>query len=53
MAARLIGHDLSRPGQAYDDLFEAIKNVGRNWWHSLDSTWIVITDKSPTTVRDE
>lgn len=52
MPARLIGYDLSRPGQEYDDLFEAIKSIG-NWWHCLDSTWIVITDMTCAQVRDE
>lgn len=52
MPARVIGYDLSKPGQEYDDLFEAIKNVGTTWWHCLDSTWIVITDQSPSDIRD-
>ena len=40
MATMLIGYDLNRPGQNYDDLFDEIKNLG-TWWHCLDSTWLV------------
>jgi hypothetical protein len=36
----IISYDLHRPGQNYQDLYDAIKNFG-NWWHCLDSTWIV------------
>ncbi|GJL85792.1 MAG: hypothetical protein DHS20C02_15670 [Micavibrio sp.] len=38
--AHLISYDLNKPGQNYDDLYEAIKRLGA-WWHYLDSTWIV------------
>jgi hypothetical protein len=33
-------------------LFEGIKNCGSTWWHHLDSTWLVTTDKSAKDVRD-
>jgi hypothetical protein len=35
-----INYDLKRPGQNYDQLYEAIKSCG-DWWHHLDSTWLV------------
>lgn len=52
MATYLIGYDLNRPGQNYPELIEAIKNIGTNWWHCLDSTWIVKHPGSAETIRD-
>ena len=37
-----INYDLKRPGQNYDELYQAIKNCG-TWWHYLGSTWLVDT----------
>jgi hypothetical protein len=51
MNAYLIGYDLNRPGQYYTDLIEAIKKIG-NWWHCLDSTWIVKTNSTAVQIRD-
>ena len=51
MKAYLVTYDLNRPGQNYDDLFEAIKAIG-TWWHCLDSTWIVKSNLSAVQVRD-
>ncbi len=45
MSALLVGYDLKKPGQNYDDLYKALKSTG-NWCHLLDSTWIVKTDLS-------
>ena len=42
----LITYDLNKPGQDYKSLFEAIKALGA-WWHHLDSTWIVVSSKTP------
>jgi hypothetical protein len=39
----LVTYDLNRPGQEYQDLFEAIKAIGP-WWHYLDSTWLLDTN---------
>jgi len=39
----LITYDLNKPGQSYADLYEVLKNLGSNWWHFLDSTWLVST----------
>ena len=38
-----INYDLNQPGQNYDELHEAIKGCG-DWWHYLDSTWLVDTN---------
>jgi hypothetical protein len=32
----------------YGPFFNAIKNNGSQWWHYMDSTWIVVTSYSPT-----
>src|SRR5882724_5766936 len=48
----VIGYDLLKPGQDYNSLLEAIKSVGSTWWHCLDSTWIVITNRTAMQVRD-
>jgi len=51
MKTYLISYDLHRPGQKYDELYEAIKNLG-TWSHCLDSVWIIKTDLSATQIRD-
>lgn len=38
----LITYDLKKPKQNYSKLYDAIKSFG-NWWHYLDSTWLVDT----------
>jgi hypothetical protein len=53
VATMLIGYDLNKPGQDYDDLISAIKGLGTAWWHYLDSTWLVICDRTATSVRNE
>jgi hypothetical protein len=45
MRTFLIGYDLNRPVQNYTDLIKAIEAYG-TWWHHLDSTWIVKSDRS-------
>ncbi len=47
----MIGYDLVEPRQNYDELIEAIKNLG-NWWHCLDSTWLLKTGLSAVQIRD-
>lgn len=42
MTVYVISYDLKRPGQNYNELYEAIKGIG-SWWHCLDSTWLVIS----------
>lgn len=39
-----ISYDLIEPGQDYDGLHDAIKSYGY-WWHHLDSTWFIKSDK--------
>jgi hypothetical protein len=52
MTIYVIGYDLHpKQGETYGNLIEAIKGLG-NWWHCLDSTWLVKCDLSNTQVRD-
>lgn len=51
MSSYMIGYDLNKPGQDYTELHEAIKAYD-NWWHYLDSTWIIVTNDSAAEVRD-
>jgi len=38
----MVSCDLNTPGKDYDDLIEALESYP-NWWHCLDSTWIITT----------
>lgn len=49
--AYLISYDLRSPGKSYDELYSAIKKLG-DWWHHLDSVWIVDHPGPSTTIRD-
>ncbi|MDY0780965.1 hypothetical protein [Tenacibaculum sp. IB213877] len=51
MRTYLIGYDLNKSGQDYSTLIEKIKEIG-NWWHCLDSTFIIKTNNSSSQVRD-
>jgi hypothetical protein len=51
MKTLLVGYDLNSPGQDYTDLTEHLKTY-ENWWHHLDSTWVIRTSRSTTEVRD-
>lgn len=52
MANILIGYDLNKAGQDYTSLINAIKSLGSDWWHCLDSTWIIKTTLNAASVRD-
>lgn len=52
MNALLVGYDLNRPGQDYGELVKFLK-AQTSWWHALDSTWIVVTSRSTSELRDE
>jgi hypothetical protein len=52
MATLMVGYDLYKPDQNYQSLIDHLKSFGV-WWHNLDSTWLVVTNKAPSTVRDE
>lgn len=52
MAVYSISYDLRKPGRNYDDLYDAIKGCSVDWWHCLESTWMIVTDMSAARVRD-
>lgn len=52
MSKILFGYDLNTLGQDYTDLIAAIKTAFPNYWHCLDSTWIVEANLTPVEVRD-
>ena len=52
MSAFLIGYDLNSPGKDYAELIARLKKFS-NWWHHLDSTWIVKSDMTHVQIRDE
>jgi hypothetical protein len=51
MATYLIGYDLNKH-KDYPKLIEAIKALSGTWWHHLDSTWILVTDRTAVDMRD-
>ncbi|MGN6753026.1 MAG: hypothetical protein ACTHJJ_10795 [Intrasporangium sp.] len=51
MAVRLITYDLKRPGRTYAKLQDEIKSAG-DWWHYLDSTWLVDTSLTCNALAD-
>jgi hypothetical protein len=44
-----INYDLKAPGRDYTGLYEEIKKSGQ-WWHYLESTWLVATSETPTQI---
>lgn len=51
MSTLLVGYDLNKV-KDYEPLWEYLKSHS-NWWHHLDSTWIIVTSKTPVQVRDD
>ena len=48
---KLITYDLNSPGQDYNNLYGAIKNVG-TWWHYLNNIWIINTILTAKQISD-
>jgi hypothetical protein len=44
----MVGYDLNSPGQDYKALIDRLKKVGSNWWHRLDSTWLIKSSMTPS-----
>jgi hypothetical protein len=53
MKTYLVGYDLNKPGKDYATLIKTLKESFDNWWHHLDSTWIIKTDLSATEIRNK
>jgi len=51
MNTYLIGYDLNKAGQEYTTLIAQIKALG-NWWHCIDSTWIIKSNSNVVQIRD-
>jgi hypothetical protein len=52
MTIYVIGYDIHpKQGETYTNLIEAIKSLG-NWWHCLDSTWLISSNLTVTHIRD-
>jgi len=51
MKTYMIGYDLNQPGRDYKPLIDAIQRLTSNWWHCLDSTWIIKTNSSVASIR--
>lgn len=51
MKTYLIGYDLNKEGQNYNNLIAEIKKLG-NWWHCLDSTFIIKSNNLSSVIRD-
>jgi hypothetical protein len=50
MAIYMVGYDLHE-GEDYEDLIDTLKTYA-NWWHCLDSTWMIISDDDAAIIRD-
>ncbi len=55
MHVYMIGYDLhSAEGDEYGDLYGALEAIGSGgYWDCLQSTWLVITEKTSTQIKDE
>lgn len=54
MTVYIIGYDLhASEGEHYDKLYAALETIGSGYWDCLESTWLVVTEKTPVQIRDE
>jgi hypothetical protein len=54
MAIYMIGYDLHRSnGDTQDKLFSALEVIGTGYWDCLDSTWLIITERTAAEIRDQ
>jgi hypothetical protein len=52
MATILIAYDIHPiAGETCEQVTDAIRSLGE-WWHHLESTWLVKTDRTPGQIRD-
>lgn len=52
MAVYLIGYDLIKPGKDYSRIVPEIQRAYPNYWHCLDSTWLVVSEKTATQIAE-
>lgn len=48
----LITYDLKKVEKDYQSLYESIKLCGTQWWHYLDSVWLIQTNLTPQDCYD-
>lgn len=48
----LVTYDLKVPGRDYQKLYEVLKSAPE-WWHFLESTWILFTRETATAWREK
>lgn len=55
MPVYIVGYDLNPPhgDHHYDELFTALEEMGSGYWDCLDSVWLIMTEKTPSEIRDE
>lgn len=57
MATYLVGYDLNREGSNYSAtnkaLINLIKEEANGYWHHLDSSWIIVSEKTATQLRNK
>lgn len=51
MSVYCVSYDLNKTGQNYTALYDELKKIG-SWWHYLDSTWLIDTAESATSLSD-
>jgi hypothetical protein len=51
MTVYCVSYDLNKPGKKYEDLYKELKNSS-DWWHYLDSTWLIYTQESASQLSD-
>jgi hypothetical protein len=53
MNVYFVGYDLKHGTEAdYTDLIDALKKIGSDWWHCLDSTWFIVHPGPPLAICD-
>ncbi|MGV2982066.1 CRISPR-associated protein Cas2 [Microbacterium sp. AGC85] len=52
MSSYLLTYDLTAPGRNYDDLIKHLKSYATHA-HVLDSTWLIVSDRTSVQIRDE
>jgi hypothetical protein len=47
VAIYVVGYDIHpQKGETYESLIKALQTIGDDWWHCLDSTWLIKTPMS-------
>lgn len=52
MTTYIVSYDLREPGRDYSSLYDALKSE-ITWWHHLESTWLVVSNKSAADLRNK